>query len=460
MNETIVAVASPTSAASRGIVRLTGDDAMIVLERMGFDPVAGQYAKRLSAEIDLGDPLGRVPVDLLVWPNRRSYTGQPSAELHTYGCLPILQRLVDRTLQAGARAARPGEFTMRAFLAGRLDLTQAEAVLGVIDAENRGALDSALRQLAGNLSRPLERLRGDMLDLLADVEAGLDFVDEDIQFVSDETLVQRLGEIAGQIDSVRTKLVARRQASSMTVVAFRGEPNAGKSRLINTLSQSDAAIVADRAGTTRDTVSVDIEYRGHTIRLVDTAGIESDDHAISRAAQAQAEQAMQDADIRVWCIDATSNDFECKRDELRTLAERAKTHRVDLWVATKSDMLAAGVESRLTSFEFADPSDRFQNSSISGEGIDSLRERIFAAVLSRLGEETGSVLGTAARCSGSLLGASQSLHQAIELATTAAGHELVAGELRLAVENIGEVTGAVYTDDLLDRVFSRFCIGK
>ncbi len=451
MNDTIVAIASPATGAPRGIVRLSGDDALAVLARMGVANLPQRRAERLMTEIDLGQPLGRIPTDALVWPGRRSYTGQPSAELHTYGSLPILQRLVDHAITFGARAARPGEFTLRAFLAGKLDLTQAEAVLGVIDAEHRGALDSALRQLAGNLSRPLEKLRGELLDLLADVEAGLDFVDEDIEFVSDEVLIHRLGMMAETVDTVRQTLVARREGTSITMVAFRGQPNAGKSRLINTLSRSDAAIVADVAGTTRDTVHVDLQSNGHTIRLVDTAGIESSEHAISRAAQAQAEQAMRDADVRVWCIDAAAADCGKQRRDLRELAASTTRNRTDVWVLTKSDTL---VEQPTVDDEF------ILTSSVTGEGVEMLRERLESVVLTRRSEETGSVLGTAARCGGSLLGASQSLRKSIELATSQAGHEFVASELRLAIEHLGEVTGAVYTDDLLDRVFSRFCIGK
>ena len=440
---------------------MSGSATLDVLERLGVQGLPQRSAKRLSVDVDLQGLLGVVPVDVLVWPNNRSYTGEPSAELHTYGCIPILQRLVDRTVAAGARVARPGEFTLRAFLAGRLDLIQAEAVLGVIDAEHRGALDSALRQLAGNLSRPLEHLRSQMLNLLADVEAGLDFVDEDIQFVSEEDLLRRLEEIVTQIDAVRETLVDRRDASSVTIVAFRGEPNAGKSRLINTLSKSEAAIVADIAGTTRDTVSIDIKHHGHIIRLVDTAGIESDNHEISRAAQAQAEQAMHDADIRVWCIDSATPSFTQSLDEFGRRASTAKANRLDLWVATKSDSITEFTREQLgSSLSVLNPADTFITSSLTGEGTASLLNRIIKAILSRQGQETGSVLGTAARCSSSLLHASESLRNAITLATNQSGHEFVSSELRLAIENVGEVTGAVYTDDILDRVFSRFCIGK
>ncbi len=215
VEDTIVAIASPTSPAVRGIVRFSGCDLARVLIRLGIPGVAPgasptkSQPRRFAADVDLGVPLGVIPVDVMIWPTNRSYSGQPSAELHTHGSLPLLQSLVDSAIRAGARAARPGEFTMRTFLAGRLDLTQAEAVLGVIEAEGRGSLDQALQQLAGNLSRPLEQMRSDMLDLLADVEAGLDFVDEDIEFISDQTLTQRLTEIVEQLGATCRTMRAR-----------------------------------------------------------------------------------------------------------------------------------------------------------------------------------------------------------------------------------------------------------
>ena len=184
---------------------------------------------------------------------------------------------------------------MRAFLAGRLDLTQAEAVLGVIEAEQRGSLDHALRQLAGNLSRPLEQMRSTMLDLLADVEAGLDFVDEDIEFISDDDLIQRLRELAEQLAKTRKRLGRRSGGGANLIVTVRGEPNAGKSQLVNCLAGHDAAIVADNAGTTRDVVTIETVIGERRLTLVDTAGIEDalpdhelyEIHAPSRKRNAQ-----------------------------------------------------------------------------------------------------------------------------------------------------------------------------
>lgn len=454
-DDTIVAIASPTTPAPRGIVRVSGKDVTAILNRLSIDVPSKRAAISFATKIQTAPPIGLVDVRLSLWQTKRSYTGQPSAEFHSYGSLPVLQSIVDAIVDAGARPARPGEFTMRAFLAGRLDLTQAEAVLGVIDAQHRGSLDHALRQLSGNLSRPLEQVRGTILDLLADVEAGLDFVDEDIEFVSDETLVERLGEIVVQLQQTQKTMLSRDGVSTRTVIALRGKPNAGKSRLLNRLVQRDAAIVADVAGTTRDIVTVDDDLGGLPVQFVDTAGIEDvlgdDSEAkISQHSQDQADRASDEASIRIWCVDATRTDLESACNQLTHAAESRRQSVQDIFIGTKSDLVDAGQM----------PDGWIATSSVSGAGIDALQESIRHAIVGIDSEETGSVVGTAARCRGTLANAITAIDQAIQLTKATQGHEFVSAELRTAAACIGEVTGAVYTDDILDRVFSRFCIGK
>ncbi|TWU25030.1 tRNA modification GTPase MnmE [Novipirellula galeiformis] len=453
--ETIVAIASPTSPALRGIVRMSGQAVVAILRSVGVAVANEKRPTVIESRIELGSPLGEIEVSVSLWPTSQSYTGQPAAELHTIGSVPLLESIVRVLSAAGARAARPGEFTMRAFLAGRLDLPQAEAVLGVIEAEQRGSLEHALRQLAGNLSRPLEHMRSEMLDLLADVEAGLDFVDEDIEFISDQALVERLTTIHAALQETRRVMESRAGNRSRAVVALRGNPNAGKSHLINALVGREVAIVADVAGTTRDIVSVETVIDGTEIQWVDTAGIESHSHEdplfeISAASQQHALRASQNADMRVWCVDASAGDLETLRRDFASHDGSSKRSSVDVWVATKSDLVT----------QRSDSPSWIYTSVVTGEGVQTLRDHIADWAASRDQEEVGSVIGTAARCAGALGQAATCLESSITLIRHGEGHEFVASELRVAVECLGEVTGAVYTDDILDRVFGRFCIGK
>lgn len=457
VDDTIVAIGSSPAPATRGAVRLTGFDSIPIARQLGITPLSKHAAHAVDGSIDVGQPLGEIPVRALIWPTTRSYTGQPSLELHTFGSLPVLQAIVNRAIEFGARAARPGEFTLRAFLAGQLDLTQAEAVLGVIEAEGRGSLDHALRQLAGNLSRPMETMRGELLDLLADVEAGLDFVDEDIQFISDEDLVQRLSTIATAIADTRRQMTERSRDKSQWMIALRGLPNAGKSRLLNQLVGHQAAIVADVAGTTRDVVTVPAKIGNYDVVFVDTAGIESVHgesaiDQISNQAQLQAKRAGREADFRLWCIDHADPNRATTLEVMQSQADDRRRESIDLWVATKCD---AGEPSGDWSAD-----DWICTSSVTGQGINHLRDRIVSE-MDRLDQSEGhSIIGTAARCAGSLRAAESAITAAIGYVTGGDGHEYVASEIRLATDALGEVTGAVYTDDILDRVFSRFCIGK
>lgn len=449
--DTIVAIASPTAPALRGVVRVSGDHTAQLLRRLGCCPSNGPAPRRLETEIELGGPLGKISVDLLFWPTRRSYSGQPSAEIHTTGSLPVLSAIVDALVAAGGRVARPGEFTLRAFLAGRLDLTQAEAVLGVIDAESQASLQYALDQLAGNLGRPLNQLRSELLDLMADVEAGLDFVDEEIEFIGDAELAGRLTSIQHRLSETADRLQHRGGGAARPVIALRGEPNAGKSSLLNCLAGHEAAIVADVAGTTRDAVQTEASIDGQSVLLVDTAGIEAAQDSISLAAQRQAERTASQASLRLWCVDFSRSDLPQAIAACEAMILQAADSRpVDLRIATKSDL----------SGHRSVPPPWIAVSATSGHGLDDLRAQIAAMLAVPVTDEFISVVGTAARAGESIRNARTAVAQAIEWTEHQSGHEFVAAELRVAAAALGEVTGEVFTDDILDRVFSRFCIGK
>ncbi len=449
LDDTIAAIASPPGGALRGIVRLSGPASVACAERL-FVPTSAvnisalRQAACLAGSLQLGDRWGAIPARLYVWPSTQSYTRQPSAELHTIGSPPLLEAVLEAAVQAGARLARPGEFTLRAHLAGRLDLTQAEAVLGVIDARSQHELQQALDQLAGGLAGPLASLRSMLLDLLAHLEAGLDFVDEDIEFISREELDRQLQEAEIVIHRLVEQMRSRHDAAELPRVVLWGEPNVGKSSLLNALAGSAVAIVSDRAGTTRDYVTNTLSLEGAQCLLVDTAGATRDSfEPVAAAAQQATQRSTAAADVTLLCLDASRplSDWE-------TAQLREPTTGPSLVVLTKCDLPSAR----------APQPGEIATSSTSGVGLAELR----AAMARQLHEfrAESALVGTAVRCRESLQQAADALARAHSSAMQGDGEELVAAEVRLALDGLGQVVGAVYTEDVLDRVFSRFCIGK
>lgn len=451
-DDTIAAVATASGGAYRGIVRLSGPHVVATLDGVfvaneGKKLTHCQRATVLSGYIRLESWQTTLPCDLYFWPDEKSYTRQVVGELHTVGSGPLLEACLQQLCRRGARQARPGEFTQRAFLAGRLDLTQAEAVLGVIDATNRRKWNVALRQLAGGLASPLNQLRDQLLDLLAHLEAGLDFVEEDIETISVTVLDDQLRQACTQVARLQQQMTARDNPVDRARVVFVGAPNVGKSSLLNALSGERVALVSDVPGTTRDYVSQQIEVAGLVCDLIDTAGLEpvSDDSGINYDAQRMSLRQQEQADLQLFCIDATRRYYVWERD---TLSSTPPCPR--LVVATKIDSQA----------NLDIPSDAIFTSAVTGVGLEKLRQSIVAAVTTGNEGTENVVTGTASRCRGSLSSAGEGLERARAIVANGEGQELVAAEIRFVLNVLGEIVGAVYTDDVLDRIFSRFCIGK
>lgn len=452
----IVAVASAPGAAARGIVRLSGPRAAAIVARVvspGEPPTPTKgTCTSWAATIALPAPWPAVPCRVLLWPTSRSYTRSPSAELHTAGCGPLLEAATSAVVAAGARPARPGEFTLRAFLAGRIDLTQAEAVLGVIDAEDQGRLSAALVQLAGGMSGPLAELREHLLDDLADVEASLDFAEEDLDFVHRDELAKRLAAGATLARDMTHRMTQRSRADVLPRVVLFGPPNAGKSTLFNALTGEDAALCSETAGTTRDVVTAVLTHEGRACQLIDVAGTDDATKGeassqLDRLAGRAARAAAQDADLIIVCspVDASTANVHANRSSSESLRASGRT----LGVLTKCDQ---GDEATTGGLRV---------SSRTGQGLERLRRLVFER-LDGADRATSAqwTPAAAARCRAGMETAAQSLRRAEEIVTSGEFDDLLAEELRAAAHAIGEITGAVYVDDVLDRVFSRFCVGK
>ncbi|MFO0877935.1 MAG: tRNA modification GTPase [Gemmataceae bacterium] len=434
--DTIVALSTPAGPAARAIVRVSGPDAFRHVQTVFPGELPPRNHLR-EGFVHLARVPAPLPATLYVFPAPHSYTGQHLAEIHTLSCPPLIEELIAQLLQAGCRAAGPGEFTQRAFLAGKLDLTRAEAVHAVIEASGQAELRQALAQLAGGMARPLGELRDDLLNLLADVEAALDFADEDIQFVDQRETLLRLSKALAQVTLLGKQLDSRSLAGQLFRVALAGRPNAGKSSLFNALAGA-RALVSDIPGTTRDYLVARIELDTLVIELIDTPGLESADDLITTQAQSLGRGQHTSADLVLLCVEAGAallpdEEYLHQRD-----------HPPTLLVATKCDLQTPH-------------SDWLPTSAHSGEGLSTLRRRIAAHGRAR---PQPALAPSLSRCRSHVEACLTHLRRAHTLALENDPPEILALELRETLHQLGEMAGAVYTDDLLDRIFSRFCIGK
>lgn len=440
LDDTIVAWASAAAPGRRAVIRLSGPQAIDLATRIftASEPIDLSRRRWYHGEITLRALDRRVEGGLLVWPPPRTYTGQAMAELHVVSSPPLVELIVADLLQAGARAARAGEFTLRAFLNGRRDLSRAEAVQAVVSAKSRDELRGALAHLAGGVSRPLQQLRDDLLNLLADVEAGLDFVDEDIRFVSQREVLLRLTHAMAHLTTLQRQVRQRSLAERPFRVALTGMPNAGKSSLFNALVGAEPALVSPEPGTTRDYLTQRLRLGETSMELIDTAGWQTPEGVIDLQAQRLGADRTEDADLVLVCIESGRplNDWE---------RHRLTRTEPPVWgVATKCDL--------------TDPAPGLiPTSAVTGAGLAELKQRLLEAAHSR---PASTWVPTVARCLHHLDAALDALRQAHAASLHDDPPEVLALELRTALDEIGATTGEIHTEDLLDRIFSRFCIGK
>jgi tRNA modification GTPase len=438
-DDTIVALSTPPGPGARAVVRLSGPataDALGTVFRSEAPLDRGRRSLTAGA-LHLAGLASPLPADVYFWPAPHSYTGQDVAEVHTLSSPPLVELLVAGLLQAGARAAQPGEFTLRAFLAGKLDLTRAEAVQAVVSAEDPDELRQALTHLAGGMATPLQQMREDLLNLLADVEAGLDFADEDLRFVSTDETLHRLAAALARLTVQRKQLEGRATVGRPFRVVLAGRPNAGKSSLFNALAGA-AALVSPRPGTTRDYLVAPLDLGGSQAELIDTPGRQEAGDTIEEQALELGRSQARGADLVVLCLEGGGPPSQDEAD----LLGRAKPPAVA--VATKADLSAA-------------PADMVATSAVTGAGLEELRKLLAERVR---GRRQPALAPSLSRCRHHVEACLDHLRRAHRLVLFEDPPELLALELREALEQLGQMVGAVWTDDLLDRVFSRFCIGK
>ncbi|MDO9119494.1 MAG: tRNA uridine-5-carboxymethylaminomethyl(34) synthesis GTPase MnmE [Nitrospira sp.] len=469
--DTICAIATPVGEGGIGIIRISGPETISIASR--FIRIRSGIALRAieSHRLHLADILRpdssltgsslhcQIPIDeaLVVYMKApRSYTAEDVLEIHAHGSRASLAMISEACLQAGCRLATPGEFTKRAFLNGRLDLSQAEGVLATIKATSEQSLAIAQRHLRGDLKHEVDQLRSRLLAMLAHLEAGIDFVEEDIEFVGRDELTKVLRETMNVVEAALNSSQTGRVLREGARVVIVGRPNVGKSSLLNRLLGDSRAIVTDTPGTTRDLIEEAVHFGGCTLSLVDTAGLRETTDAIEREGIRRTEEAMRDADLLIIVVDVT--------DVLQTaqiLDIPPLDGKESVVVLNKIDLLTPGQVANLPDhLSLPDGVVPLPISTVTGEGIEALRESIQRRVGVRGLEPSQSVMIANIRHQEILLRCRDYLMKALESIESGAHPECVAVDLRGAADTLGEITGVITSDEVLHHIFSQFCIGK
>lgn len=463
MDDTICAIATAIGEGGIGIVRVSGAKAIEIASCAVRVKSAVPLCKLPShvvqyAELRLGparrDGGGLFDQGLVVVMRApRSYTGEDVVELHCHGAPLILDAVCRTLMEAGARLAEPGEFTKRAFLNGKIDLTQAEAVIDMIRAKSEGSLRLAQAHARGTFASRIEAMRQRIIGLLAHLEAGIDFSEEDIEFIRRDELVAGLSDVRAEV----TRLVQSwndgrilREGASVTIV---GRPNVGKSSLMNALLASDRAIVTAIPGTTRDVLEESLNLDGLSVRLRDTAGVRTTEDPVEREGIRRTTAAMEEADLVVILLDGSAP--LAAEDRELIAGCREKKHLIGM---NKCDLPLRLTDDELERLNGEGAVVRI--SATTGAGLDELKARMRAALMSGEYEPGDSVMIARARHRESLNKAQESIDRAVQSVESNHPGEMIAVDLRAGVEALGEITGAVTTDEILDRIFSDFCIGK
>lgn len=446
LHDTIAAISSPPGTGAIALLRLSGPKAEAIARAVSGS-LPATIPERTTVRGVFHDADGRIDDGLLtLFRGPRSYTGQDVAELAVHGSPYIQQRLMEALLAAGARLALPGEFTQRAFLNRKLDLSQAEAVADLIASQSAAQHRLALQQMRGGFGRRIEDLRQQLIDFAALIELELDFSEEDVEFAKRPELIALIGRITGICSELIESFRYGNAVRQGVPVAIVGAPNSGKSTLLNALLQEDRAIVSDIPGTTRDTVEETITIGGVLFRFIDTAGIRRTDDAVEKLGIERSYKKAKDAAIVVLLGDASIMNEQAFALETALLRERIGEGPVIVPVLNKRDvapMRAAGT---------------LAISAKQGEGLMELKERFLALVNATAAP--GDIVVTNARHVDALTKARQALIDARDAIEQGIGGELLAVDLRRAQQHLGEITGRITPDDLLGSIFGRFCIGK
>ena len=456
-DETIVAISTPVGQGGIGIVRLSGPDAVAIADRIfrskkNEKPSHAPSHKMLYGQIvDPADErvVDEVLLSVMLAPN--SYTREDVVEINCHGSMLSVRQILELALRQGVRVAEPGEFTKRAFLNGRIDLSQAEAVLDIINAKTEESMRIASEQLRGGLTEKLSAIREQLIEITAFVEAHIDFPEDDIETASKKEIEKKLSEVSAEILRLSDTFNEARFFREGLSVAIVGRPNVGKSSLLNALLQKDRAIVTHLPGTTRDLIEDYLNINGLPIRIMDTAGIRSSDETIEQEGIRRSIQAIEHADFIVAMFDG-SEPFAQEDHDLLGIVRDKKA----VIVINKSDL----PQKISLEHSAAEGKQSVCVSAVTGEGMERLKSVMFESNLRGWEEEREGVVVTNIRHKAALDSAAESLGRAGELLRGNNPLELFSIEMKGSIDRIGEITGTITTDEILQKIFSSFCIGK
>lgn len=456
MEDTIAAIATPAGTGGIGIIRISGEEAKSILDKIFLPANPSSIDNRKMSYGNIVDPQSKQIVDevLCVYMKApKTYTCEDVVEINCHGGMMPLRKTLELVLSNGARMAEPGEFTKRAFLNGRLDLSQAEAVIDVINAKTDKSFDSALSQLNGKLSSHIKEIRQKLVDVLVNITVNIDYPDEDIEEITYENLEKDLTEINESLEKLLESSKTGKIIRDGLGISIIGKPNVGKSSLMNNLLREERAIVTDIPGTTRDTIEEFISIKGIPVKLTDTAGIRDTDDVIEKIGIEKSKESLKNADLVMFIIDSSRPLDEEDFDILESLDPGKSIivlNKVDLEPALdydKLEKLSKGIRIIQTSME-------------TQKGVDSIIDEIVSMVYTDKVSKSDDVLVTNVRHMNLLQSAAQSIKDGIEMTRIMEALEFIEIDVNNSYQLLGEIIGETAADDIINEVFARFCLGK
>ncbi len=454
-SEVIAAIITPPGEGGIAALRIAGRRSSALLrERFAGEGLGGGSMPR-PFQMYFGtfkDGEGK-PIDEVMavyMPEARSYTGLDQVEIFCHGGRRVVQNVLEEMLHLGARVAEPGEFTRLAFLSGRIDLSRAEAVAEIISANTDYSLRAAREHLLGAYSDHIHQLREQLVDVIAEVEASIDYPEEEIEATGKAEQLRILDNLIAAIEKLVESYDGGRIIKEGFKVAIAGRPNAGKSSFFNLILRQERALVTPTAGTTRDYLSEWIDIGGFAVNIIDTAGLRQSGGAVEKAGQASAQKIIKESDLLVWIFDLSQRDWKSKLDkDIEGLGDRHK-----LLLSNKIDV------STQSAIEGARESGAVCVSCTENIGIEEFRQALVVEIKNRMPDLTGGHIVTSSRHAQKLREALVSLNDAKAKMEAGESPELAAFDLRQAANHIDEITGKIYNEEILGRIFSKFCIGK